>query len=158
MARAMDDDAHPCDTRLMYRPLTGEPSWGAWYMTAPASWLVYDAILDFFHDEARHSFRLGTPVPGKYPLVHPLFWATADVAADGNVTVTVKKHFSQNPATVCSIELPDDCLSVEIGGRRAAQGERRGRYIVWPLAEPARLEAGAQIAWRARRSRAGSCA
>ncbi|MCG3148686.1 MAG: hypothetical protein PCFJNLEI_02131 [Verrucomicrobiae bacterium] len=51
----------PCDTRLMYRPQTGAPSWGAYYMTAPASWLVYEALHEQLH--------------GRYAVIHPKFWA-----------------------------------------------------------------------------------
>ena len=53
----------PCDTRLMYRPSTGEPSWGAYYMTAPASWLVYDALIDFTFFPEEGMLRL-VPDPG----------------------------------------------------------------------------------------------
>ena len=70
------DGRHPCDTRLMYRPLTGEQSWGTYYMTAPASWLVYDAWLDFFYDADAAHPAPAHPRPGPLSLVHPLFWGT----------------------------------------------------------------------------------
>jgi hypothetical protein len=78
----------------MYRPRGGEPSWGAYYMTAPASWLVYDAWLDFFYTPADGALRLRVPAPGRYPVVHPLFWGTLDAAADGTAVLTVSRTFA----------------------------------------------------------------
>jgi hypothetical protein len=92
MAVVDGDGAHPCDTRLMYQP-DGQLSWGAYYMTAPASWLVYDALLDFSYTPEDGALCLRAPGPGRYPLVHPLFWAIADVAEDGTVTLSVRRTF-----------------------------------------------------------------
>lgn len=97
MIEAADrDGSSPCDTRLMYRPLTGEPSWGAYYMTAPASWLVYEALLGFSYETEADIAMLEIRRPGRYPLVHPLFWGTADVAEDGQVTITLRREFAYN--------------------------------------------------------------
>ena len=78
IVRAMErDGAGVGDTRLMYRPLTGEPSWGAYYMTAPASWLVYDALMDFTFTPEDGTLRPDSrKLNGKLPVVHPLFWGT----------------------------------------------------------------------------------
>jgi hypothetical protein len=150
IVRIMDDDTHPCDTRLMYRVAQGEPSWGAYYMTAPASWLVYEALLDFFYSPAEGVFRLGTAVPGRYPLVHPLFWGTAQVSADGRVTLAVLRVFGGESLKVTMLELPSSTVSVEAQGRTVTAVEGQNRYNQYELVQPWLLEAGINLSWRIR--------
>lgn len=88
------DGTRLCDTRLMYRPTTGEPSWGAYYMTAPASWLVYEALLDFFYARADGVLRLNPRLEGVLPLVHPLWWGRATVRG-GSVKVEIDQVFDE---------------------------------------------------------------
>lgn len=152
MVRVMGDDAHPCDTRLMYRPLHGEPSWGAYYMTAPASWLVYDAVLDFFYSAVGGVLRLGTAVPGSFPIVHPRFWGMAKVAADGQVTLTVQRVFGNEPIAVSILELPTDVKTVEIEGRAVKAAGGQGVYRHYPLGQSRALKAGDSLNWRVRRT------
>lgn len=79
MVAAMDGNgAHPCDTRLMYQPVNGLPSWGAYYMTGPASWLVYDATTQFWYEPETGLLRLWPIRNGKFAIVHPLFWGVAE--------------------------------------------------------------------------------
>ncbi|MDD5705928.1 MAG: GH116 family glycosyl hydrolase [Kiritimatiellae bacterium] len=121
-------NAHPCDTRLMYRP-DGERSWGAYYMTAPASWLVYDAWIDFFYDPLARCLRLDPPAPGRYPVVHPLFWGIAEIT-DAGGTLHIQRVFAAQPPTVASVEI------------------RQGRtHVVRPLAAPCELRPGADVSW-----------
>ncbi|MHB9130212.1 MAG: GH116 family glycosyl hydrolase [Armatimonadota bacterium] len=127
MMQVVDGDgAHPCDTRLMYRPYSGEPSWGAYYMTAPASWLVYDAWLDFFYTPGDGVLRLRKTTPGRYPLIHPLFWATAEIS-DDQVTITIRRIFSEQPLTFTALQ--------ESGGN------------VIPLMKTAELHEGMTVEW-----------
>lgn len=82
----------PCDTRLMYRPQTGAPSWGAYYMTAPASWLVYEALIGFHFDAVTGKLRLDPQFEGRFPVVHPLFWGIGEKKA-GRVTLRIVRRF-----------------------------------------------------------------
>jgi hypothetical protein len=119
-------------------------------MTAPASWLVYEALLDFFYSPAEGVFRLGTAVPGRYPLVHPLFWGTAQVSADGRVTLAVLRVFGGESLKVTMLELPSSTVSVEAQGRTVTAVEGQNRYNQYELVQPWLLEAGINLSWRIR--------
>jgi hypothetical protein len=144
MALAMDNNGRrPCDTRLMYRPDTGEPSWGSYYMTAPASWLVYDAARDFFYTPETGTLRLRTTADGRFPLVHPCFWAVADIQ-DGTVTLTITRVFTDG-LTLRALELPAGATAVVDGTALPASGE--GVYGTATLPAPAALTPGATVTW-----------
>jgi uncharacterized protein (DUF608 family) len=140
---------HPCDTRLMYQPLTGERSWGSYYMTAPASWLVYDAMLDFFFTPADGVLRLVPKFEGTFPVIHPLFWATA--RHDGpTITLTIEKVFplaagSAAPPAIRQIETT--APAVLLAGRPARRVGDLGLYTRYALPNPVALKPGATIAW-----------
>jgi len=140
--------AHPCDTRLMYRPVTGEQNWGTYYMTAPASWLVYDAWLDFFYAPQPGLLRLRPTTPGRYPIVHPLFWATLEVAESGAVTLTVQRTFSDTPITLAALEMRGETGSIEIAGTTITSEAGEGRYQRYALPQPVVLQAGVSVEWR----------
>ena len=101
------DGKTPCDTRLMYVPETGAQTWGTYYMTAPASWLVYDAWTGFFHDADIGLIRFRSLAPGRYPIVAPLFWATLEVDAGGRYALRVKRTFANALLTLTSVEMRD---------------------------------------------------
>ena len=146
---AMDDNnTRPCDTRLMYRPETGEPSWGAYYMTAPASWLVYEAQHDFCYQPEDGALRLHTAEAGRIPLVHPLFWATAEIAGDGQVTLTIRRVFSERPLTIATLETPADAPAIAVAGQPLPAEPGPGSYVRYRLPEPVTLREGAEICWR----------
>lgn len=147
MMRAVDGDgAHPCDTRLMYRPESGEPSWGNSYMTAPASWLVYESLLDFWYQPDPGFLRLRPGLRGRYPLVHPLFWATVQAEA-GNFRLSVNKVWSSGPVTVRYLELPSTVKAVRSGGHDLPPEPGRGRYHWHQLPVAFTLAPGAEIEW-----------
>lgn len=131
MAVVEGHGAHPCDTRLMYRP-NGDLSWGTTYMTAPASWLVYDAWMDFFYDPQQRRLRLSVRAPGRYPVIHPLFWGMAEVT-DRNTTLRIERIFTERPLVMAEIEMPN--------GRA---------YTTTPLAAPVTLRPGAEVRWQVR--------
>jgi hypothetical protein len=145
MAVVDGDGAHPCDTRLMYQP-NGQLSWGAYYMTAPASWLVYDAWQDFFYSADDGVLRLRAGQPGRYPLVHPLFWAMAEVAEDGTVTLTVRRVF-RDGLTVCALAAPagQDIIQEEI--KLPATFYQPG-YHLSTLPDATPLNVGTVLRWR----------
>lgn len=106
VVRAMDQGgARLCDTRLMYRPTTGEPSWGSYYMTAPASWLVYEALLDFWYEPGEGVLRLNPQLEGTVAVVHPLWWALADVDAK-EITLRFVRTSSGRPLEIRRVEVP----------------------------------------------------
>ncbi|HUS57485.1 MAG TPA: GH116 family glycosyl-hydrolase [Planctomycetota bacterium] len=125
------DGERPCDTRLMYRPSNGEPSWGSWYMTAPASWLVYDSLLDFSYTPGDGVLRLVPQFTGTLAVVHPLWWGSAEVKADG-ITLIIDRVFAEGPMAVRSVELLD--------------GDGSG-YRRQELTQPVMIKPGARIHW-----------
>ncbi len=125
------DGRHPCDTRLLFRPESGERSWGSYYMTAPASWLVYDAWLNFFYEADEALLRLHLPAAGRYPLVHPLFWGTLALEEDGATSLAISRTFTSTPLSLASVEM-------------RADGDRQ-RYT---LPQPAILRPGAIVHWQ----------
>jgi len=137
IASANDDGRRPCDTRLMYRPVRGEVSWGSYYMTAPASWLVYDALLDFFYTPADGCLRLNPCLTGTLAVVHPLWWGLADVAED-SIALRIERVFTDRRicvACICLLDLPE-------GGNAS--------YHCKKLPEPIRIEPDAVIEWKRR--------
>ena len=141
------DGKTPCDTRLMYRPEGGEPSWGTYYMTAPASWLVYEALLDFRYLPEEGLLRLRATLPGRYPLIHPLFWAMADVGDNGEVTVTIKRIFSEAPLVVKALEVAAG-YSVTMDDAALSMQAGEGDYRHYTLSEDRLLFTGATLKWQ----------
>jgi hypothetical protein len=148
--RAMDGDgSHPCETRLMYQPLTGLPSWGAYYMTAPASWIVYDAMLDFFYAPAEGRLRLEPKWVGRFAVVHPLFWAIGSRdEKEGRVRLEVRRVFADWPLTVRTLELAAGTGSVEVQGRQYSRESATDVYDSVAIPE-IELEPGTTLVWQA---------
>jgi non-lysosomal glucosylceramidase len=137
LAAMQGDGRHPCDTKLMYQPTTGGQSWGAYYMTAPASWLVYEALLDFCFDASSGTLRVGTDRDGGWPVVHPRFWGLARVR-QGKVALKVIRHFGR-PAKVSAVQV-----------RKTKQKEKEDTaYETRPLKAAAVLKQGAVLRWTA---------
>lgn len=135
----------PCDTRLMYRPVTGEPSWGTYYMTAPASWLVYDALLDFFYAPAEQTLRLLPQLTGSFPVMHPLFWGVG--TRNGNrISLRIRRVFAGSPPWVRFLETDVSAGSVIIDGVRSSQRVGAGVYARHEIA-PFALAPGASLSW-----------
>jgi hypothetical protein len=62
------------DQRLFYEPETGEQHWGTFYMTAPATWYCYSALLGVLWDKPEATLGL-TPhlPPSLLPFQGPVF-------------------------------------------------------------------------------------
>lgn len=149
MVRNMDNNsATPCDTRLMYLPKSGAASWGAYYMTAPASWLVYDAMLDFVFEAGTGVLRLNTTRPGRYPLIHPNCWLTADVSTEGKVTLKVSRVFGKPP--VLRVLEAFAGTSVLSNGKELPVTGEQGRYSWHSLEKAIELTEGMQVQWQVR--------
>lgn len=144
---AMDGDGrHPCDTRLIYQPLTGNPSWGAYYMTAPASWLVHEALLDFVYRPAEGVLRLQPQVRGSFPLIHPLFWGTGE-RTDAGIRVRVERVFGGAELTVRELEYGAENGPVRMDSRELPVTGRSGEYARAALPSPVRLTPQVAIEW-----------
>ncbi len=140
------DDAHPCDTRLMYRPQTGELSWGAYYMTAPASWLVYEAMLDFCYFPNPGTLRLDSRLQGRFAIVHPRFWALGERQQNA-YSLTVKNTFGNSfPLTVNWLEVQTGKVPTTSWGQRPGKPVGHGLYQRFPVA-PITLTPGTRLAW-----------
>jgi len=135
LAAMQGNGRHPCDTKLMYQPISGGQSWGAYYMTAPASWLVYEALLDFWFDASTGTLRIGLARDGVWPVVHPRFWGLARVH-QGKVALEVVRHFGR-PATVRAVQIPKT--------KRTKADE--DAYVRRPLKAAVLLKQGAVIQW-----------
>ena len=135
----------PCDTRLMYRPVTGDPSWGTYYMTAPASWLVYEALLDFFYTPGEQTLRLLPQFTGSFPVVHPLFWAVGTQTGN-RLTLTIQRVFAETPSTIRFLETEAKVRAVKINGIRSTKKAPAGVYVRHEIA-PFVLKPGASLAW-----------
>ena len=120
-----------CDTRLMYQPGTGEPSWGSYYMTAPASWLVYDALLDFWYEPASGTLRLNPQLTGLLPVVHPLWWGLAEVNAT-EVRLRIERIWTARPLMVQSLHLaPRPDAPYELRSLPAPHPLAAGAVFTW---------------------------
>ena len=152
MVRCMQgDDKHPCDTRLMYRPKSGEPSWGAYYMTAPASWLVYEALLDFAFDAATGGLRLNPLIEGRFPVVHPLFWGVGRKNG-AEVSIEIRRTFTGEAITVRTVAVPHGFTASAGGLPLRETGGAGSAYAGFMLETPVVLAAGGSIAWSMERT------
>ncbi len=94
----------PWDQSLYYDPLTGRYDWGVFYMTAPASWLAYQALIDTHYDAVTQTLTLRPTAAGRlgierFPIVTPKFWAIGEVSADGRPTgICVERVIAGNVA------------------------------------------------------------
>jgi len=134
----------PCDTRLMYRPATGEPSWGAYYMTAPASWLVYEALLDFVYWPAEGVLRLCPQLRGSFPLVHPLFWA-AGRHSGRQVSIVIRRTLAKD-LRVVYLDAPQETRALKLCGRCMEASVPAGRYKRFRI-PPLALRPGQELWW-----------
>ncbi len=140
----------PCDTRLMYRPTTGEASWGSYYMTAPASWLVYEALLDLFFRPAEGVLRLAPALGGAFAVVHPHFWGVG--RRDGaRVRLEVRRVFVDRALQVTILEVPEAHGAVSLEGETLAHTGAFGDYARFRLPEAVAFEPGAALAWTVER-------
>ncbi len=119
----------PWDQSLYYDPITARLDWGVFYMSAPASWLAYMALLDTWYDavESRLIVRpdAAAVVPGRLPVITPVFWGLLEVSSGGRpVALEVRRTF-RDAAAVGSIRL---------------SGPAAGRRIVAPDPLPASAE------------------
>lgn len=78
------NDDNRWDIRLFYEPDTGRQHWGRFYMTAPATWCVYQALLGYKIDKPAGLFEIipnlpETLLPFNGPLFLPDIWMWLEV-------------------------------------------------------------------------------
>jgi uncharacterized protein (DUF608 family) len=83
------------DQRLFYEPETGAEHWGTQYMTAPATWYCYQALLGAIWDQPEAALTLTPHLPASLlPFSGPLFlpgaWLWLTVSADQR-TMTLRR-------------------------------------------------------------------
>jgi len=138
------DNASPCETRLMYQPVSGAKSWGSYYMTAPASWLVYQAAADYAYWPAEGTLRVSPSMEGKFAIVHPLFWALGEKKGS-RVSVTVRNVWTRQKLAVTALELP--ATAATVNGAKLAPAGKHGVYRRFTLPSPVVLTEGEKIEW-----------
>ena len=89
-AKAMDKAGLHWDLPLKWDgPDMGNPRWGRWYMSTPASWSILQALAGVFYDGLTHTLTIR---PRRWshigehkdlPIFHPLFWGRISTTADG---------------------------------------------------------------------------
>lgn len=132
--RSMNEGGRrPCDTRLMYQPVSGDPSWGSYYMTAPASWLVYDAMLGFNYEPEFGILRLNPLQTGKFPIIHPLFTGLLTVTDDG-MQLDIRSLTGDQTLAISRIDLIANNLTVnDIGAKCALTSTPFKQFDVTPI-------------------------
>ncbi|MGI6494545.1 MAG: GH116 family glycosyl hydrolase [Kiritimatiellia bacterium] len=146
--RAMDDEGRrPCDTRLMYQPVSGKPSWGSYYMTAPASWLVYDAINDFVFRADDGALRFHPMMDGPAALVHPLFWAKASRRGNEYEIEIARVWPGADEAGIRLLEVPAAADGPVFGGTPLDRESTEGVYARYALPGAVALRPGATLRW-----------
>jgi uncharacterized protein (DUF608 family) len=90
------------DSRLFYEPDTGREHWGRFYMTAPATWYAYQALVGYFWDQPKGILGLMPHLPKNLlpfggPIFLPGFWAWLEVD-DGHqqMRLHILKRFEHN--------------------------------------------------------------
>lgn len=142
----------PWDQSLYYDPITGELDWGVFYMTGPASWLAYQALVGVDYDVTSASLLVRPAIgeidpQAKAPVFSPVFWATMECDGPNSITLTLDRI----PAGVLALKevrIPDTTEIVKVAfDNREIEGTLNGQ--AYHLNEPLRMEAGGvlQITW-----------
>lgn len=115
--KRMDDvlgqvnDDNRWDLRLFYEPDTGREHWGRFYMTAPVTWYIYQALLGWFWDAPAGVLGLRPNLPDKLtpfegPMFTPAFWAWVSVdPGRRQMTISIIRRFETGIA-IRELRLP----------------------------------------------------
>jgi len=101
------------DQRLFYEPDTGKEHWGRFYMSAPCTWYVYQALLGYFWDKPSGILGLVPNLPRSLipfagPIFTPGFWAWLTVDTD-EMRLEIRRVFTQ--------DLPVRLLRLPVAGQ-----------------------------------------
>lgn len=103
------------DQRLFFEPDTGRQHWGTFYMTAPATWYTYQALLGVLWDKPKGVLGLCPHLPESLrpfsgPVFLPDLWAWLTVSVDG-------RQMGYHPFKRFAESLPLERLRLpEVGG------------------------------------------
>lgn len=141
----------PWDQSLYYDPLTGRLDWGIFYMTAPASWLAYEALAGVEYDFLSRAFRIRPAIRridpnAVVPIFSPACWSTLEIDGGREWRLTVNRI----PSGVLILEQltvdeAERVAEVVIDGQAVAV-ERDGGVL--RFAKPVRITEGARITIR----------
>jgi len=114
-------------------------------MTAPASWLVYDAMLDFVYLPEPGLLRLVPQFDGTFAVIHPLFWATG--RRDGDLLqLDIVRVFSDQALAVRELQTSAEATGIEIDGAACEVRNSGAAYRSFAI-EPVPLAPGATLTW-----------
>ncbi len=144
------------DQRLFYEPETGREHWGTQYMTAPATWYAYSALLGVLWDRPEGALTVAPHLPSNLlpfqgPVFLPDLWLWLTVSEDGrSMTLRRVKGFTDS-LPWRRLRLPEGSSAPTVTADSALVpltrvGERAGlvEYACdWDWAQTQRLE----ISW-----------
>lgn len=115
-------------------------------MTAPASWLVYDALLDFWCEPRTGVLRLNPQFTGRFVVIHPLFWGIGQ--RNGKcVSLVVQRVFGSPPPVVSRIEVEVGAETLRVNGVAAEPDGCAGAYVRFRIPAIVLLP-GVEIVWK----------
>jgi hypothetical protein len=115
-------------------------------MTAPASWLVYQAWLDFFYAPGEGTLRLLPVADGRYPVVHPLFWGVVDREAP-RTQLHIRRVLDDEPLDVRVLEVPPGMSARLVDAGRGPEAERSYHCYTQCVISPQKLRTGDSLTW-----------
>ncbi len=145
----------PWDQSLYYNPITGRHDWGVFYMSAPASWLAYQALIDTSYDVPSKTLTLRPTAcakvsPGRFPVLCPAFWGMGEVSPDGDHVSLLIERVLRTGLRMDALQLGPTCRSVSlhVAGRKETGSLNHGAFT---LDQPVKLEPGLKIEARLKR-------
>jgi uncharacterized protein (DUF608 family) len=147
------------DLRLFYEPDTGKEHWGRFYMSAPSTWYVYQALVGYRWDKPAGLLALMPNLPPSWlpfegPLFLPDLWAWLTVEEGGaRVRLRVIKVFEQGLRVRTLVLWPHPgTLTVTVGDKVVpcvpASGHGRAEEVAFACELELSAGMGATFAWR----------
>lgn len=139
----------PWDQSLYYDPVSARIDWGVFYMTAPASWLAYQAMLDTHYDAVTGTltFRpaaVARLLPGRFPIITPAFWALGEATGDGRRLSLTAEKLLRNGVPVHAVRIAAQAKLTAVRVDGGVVGATQKGDVV-SLIAPASLRQGTRI-------------
>jgi len=102
-----------------YEPDTGKQHWGRFYMTAPATWYLYQALLGYSWHQPAGVLALQPNLPAALmpfqgPLFLPDYWAQLTISADGRSLGLKRLKCFKDSLPLRELHLPRSSAKVEV--------------------------------------------